>query len=130
MRVIRSVRHKVCADGAFMREVILDGPVTDSFIDFLRRFGSVMTIGEMGPGFFKFELKDGFSIKGWIGDTNIEIRFRKEVMDLCEDFVSVLFYYYHDGKPDMEKLRRMEGNLREKIQVRLYGNTRENQGSG
>ena len=123
MRIVRSVRHKVCADGAFMREVILSTPVTSSFIDFLRNFGTVMTLDTMGPGFFKFDLKDGFSIKGWVGDSNLEIRYRKEVLDLCEDFVSVLFFYYHDGKPDLDKLKRMADNFRKKVHVKQYGSS-------
>jgi hypothetical protein len=105
-----------------MREVILDLPVTPEFVGFLRNFGSVMTLDTMGPGFFKYELKDGFSIKGWVGDVNMEIRFRREVMDLCEDFCSVLFYYYHDGRPDMAKLRRMTETLSMKIGIRRSGN--------
>ena len=43
-------------------------------------------------------------------------------MDLCEDHVSVLFYYYHNGEPDLEKLGRMDAKIREQIQVRLHGN--------
>ena len=121
MRVIRSIRHKVCADGAFMREVLLDTPVTESFVEFLRNFGSVMTLPDMGPGFFKFDMKDGFSIKGWDGDATMDIRYQKGMMDLCEEFVSVLFYYYHDGKPDLVKLRRMAERLSGKIQVRRDG---------
>lgn len=122
MRILRSVRHKVCADGAFMREVVLDCQVTSEFTEFLRNFGSLMTLDTMGPGFFKFELKDGFSIKGWIGDSDLEIRFRRDVMDLCEDFCSVLFFYYHDGKPDMGKLSRMAERVSERIKERRFGN--------
>jgi hypothetical protein len=101
-----------------MREVILDQPITDEFVQFLKMFGPVMTLPVMGPGFFKFDLKDGFSMKGWIGDTDMEIRFRQDVMHLCEDFVSALFYYYHDGKPDTAKLTRMAGALQEKLRQR------------
>lgn len=104
-----------------MREVIVDLPVSETFINFLRNFGTVLTLPEMGPGFFKFDLKDGFSMKGWEGDTGMEIRFRQDVMDLCEDFVSALLYYYHDGKPDVDKLRRMAGTLEDKIQMRRNG---------
>jgi len=113
-----------------MREVILDAPITEPFVEFLKNFGTVMMLGTMGPGFFKYELKDGFSIKGWIGDTNIEIRFRREVMDICEDYVSVLFYYYYDGKPDLDKLRRIDTKTREQILVRIHGNTDGNPVAG
>ena len=121
MRIVRSVRHNVCTDGSFMREVLIDVVVPESFVIFLRNFGSVLILPDMGPGFFKYEMKDGFSIKGMIGDTNLEMRYQRDVMDLCEDFVSVLFYYYHDGNPDMNKLQRMNETLQKKIQVRHDG---------
>ncbi len=104
-----------------MREVVLSAPVTEDFISFLKNFGPVMTLSEMGPGFFKFEIPDGFSMKGWVGDDIMEIRFRQDVMDLCEDFVSVLFYYYHDGRPDLPKLLRMAKSLKNNIDVRKNG---------
>lgn len=121
MRIIRSVRHKVCVDGAFMREVVLSSPVSDEFLNYLKKFGPVMTLSDMGPGFFRFEINNGFSMKGWVGDDIMEIRFRQDVMDLCEDFVSVLFYYYHDGKPDLPKLLRMAEALKNNINVRRNG---------
>lgn len=101
-----------------MREVVVDIPITKDFLSFLRSFGTVMTIGTMGPGFFKYEMKKFFSIKGWIGDATLEIRYRKEIIDLCEDFVAALFCHYHDGKPDIEILRQMEEKLCEKIHIR------------
>ena len=112
------VRHKVCTDGALMREVRVDLPITEDFVEFLRSFGTVMKIGPIGPGFFKYEMKKFFSIKGWIGDTTLEIRYRKEIMDLCEDFVGALFYYYHDGNPDKDTLRKIEEKFGEKILIR------------
>ena len=109
-----------------MREVILDTPVTEPFVEYLKNFGTVMRLGAMGPGFFKYELENGFSIKGWIGDTNIEIRFRREVMDLCEDFVSVLFDHYHIREQDPDRIRRMDEQLRVMIQERQHGNIEGN----
>ena len=125
MRIIREVKQKVCADGAFMREVVLDNPATDSFVNYLQNLGPVMALGEIGPGFFKYEFRDGFSIKGWIGDNTIEIRFRREVMDLCEDFIPSLFSYYQDGSPDLKSIRIMEAQLRNRVQMRLHGNGEE-----
>ena len=121
MRIIRSKRHKVCADGAFMREVILDRPVDADFVQFLRKFGTIMILPEMGEGFFKFDWKGYFSIKGWIGDCDAEVRFKREVMELTEDFLSSLMYYYHDGSPDMEKLIRMEEQLSERVHRKMHG---------
>jgi len=33
MRILRSNRHKYCADGSFMKEFILDTEVTPEFLD-------------------------------------------------------------------------------------------------
>lgn len=104
-----------------MREVVLSSQVSEEFLTFLKHFGPVMTMPDMGPGFFKFEIQNGFSMKGWVGDDIMEIRFRQDVMDLSEDFVSVLFYYYHDGKPDLTKLLRMVETLKKNINVRRNG---------
>lgn len=35
MRILRSNRHKNCADGSFMKEFVLSTEVTPDFLDFL-----------------------------------------------------------------------------------------------
>jgi len=78
MRILRSVRHKVCADGSFMKEFLLDAPVTEGFFAYFKNFGSVESLPNVGDGFHNFEKQDWFSIKGFAGDTTVEVRFKKK----------------------------------------------------
>ena len=98
MRIIRSIRHKVCADGSFMKEFLLDTPVTKEFFTYLGNFGQIEALPNVGEGFYKFEKPEWFSIKGFVGDTTLEVRFKKEVMDLTVDFVYFLFPFVPEGR--------------------------------
>lgn len=121
MRILRSVRHKVCADGSFMKEFLLDTPVTKEFFIYLRAFGWVESLPNLGEGFYRFEKPDWFSIKGFAGDTTVEVRFRKEVMDLTVDFVYSLFSTYQEGDIDISVLKRREEAIGEKVRKHLNG---------
>jgi hypothetical protein len=121
MRILRSVRHKVCADGSFMKEFLLDAPVTADFFSYLGSFGQVEAVPTLGDGFYKFERPDWFSIKGMAGDDTVEVRFKKEAMDLTMDFVYSLVSLYRDGDPDLAVLKRREQALAERVNRRLYG---------
>ena len=96
MRIIRSVHHKSCADGSFMKEFLLDAPMTTGFFSCLENFRQVEALPHAGDGFYTFEKIDWFSIKGFAGDTTVEVRFKKEVMDLTVDFVYSLFSLYRE----------------------------------
>jgi hypothetical protein len=74
MRILRSVRHKVCADGSFMKEFLLDAPITKEFFAYLGNFGQVEALPHVSEGFYKFEKSDWFSIKGFAGDSIVEVR--------------------------------------------------------
>lgn len=121
MRILRSVRHKVCADGSLMKEFLLDAPVTKEFFDYLSEFGTVASLPQVGEGFYRFEKPDWFSIKGFAGDTTVEVRFKKEVMDLTSDFLYLLFSSYKEGWTDPAALRARESAIAERVQKRLYG---------
>jgi hypothetical protein len=121
MRILRSVRHKVCADGSFMKEFLLDTPVPKEFFTCLLNFGQVESLPTVGEGFYKFEKPDWFSIKGFAGDTTVEVRFKKEVMDLTVDFVYFLFASYREGTMDLSVLKQREQAIGERVRKRLYG---------
>ena len=122
MRILRSVRHKVCADGSFMKEYLLNDPVTEGFFKYLENFGKVEALPGLGDGFYKFEKPECFSIKGFAGDTSVEVRFKKEVMDITSDFLFFLFSSYHEGEIiDLSKLKRREKSVEEKVRTHLYG---------
>jgi len=121
MRILRSVRHKICADGSFMKEFLLDAPVTEEFFTYLKDFGTVESLPNVGEGFYKFEKTDWFSIKGFSGDTTVEVRFKKEVMDLTVDFVYFLFASHKEGKIDLSVLKKREKAVGERVRKHLYG---------
>lgn len=121
MRILRSVRHKVCADGSFMKEFLLDVPVTADFFSYLGEFGEIEALPTLGDGFYRFERPDWFSIRGMAGDETVEVRFKKEAMDLTMDFVYSLVSLYRDGDPDLAVLKRRELALAERVNRRLHG---------
>jgi hypothetical protein len=121
MRIVRSVRHKVCADGSFMKEFLLDIPLTRDFFSYLGNFGNVEALPQVGEGFYKCEKTDWFSIKGFVGDTTVEVRFKKEVMDLTADFLYFLFSSYREGMEDLSVLKQRELVIGERVRRHLYG---------
>ena len=121
MRILRSVRHKSCADGSLMKEFLLDAPVTAGFFAYLDNFGEVEALRNVGEGFYKFEKADWFSIKGMSGDTTVEVRFKKEAMDLTVDFVYLLFSSYREGAADLSLLKQREQAIEKRVKERLYG---------
>ena len=121
MRILRSVRHKSCADGSFMKEFLLDAPVTEDFFSYLKNFGTVESLPNVSEGFYKFEKTDWFSIKGMSGDTTVEVRFKKEAMDLTVDFVYLLFSSYREGAADLSLLKQREQAIEKRVKERLYG---------
>lgn len=121
MRIRRSIRHKSCADGSFMKEFLLSEPVPAGFFSYLEDFGEVEALPKIGEGFYKFEKTDWFSIKGLAGDTTVEVRFKKEVMDLTIDFLYLLFSSYREGPLDLRILKQREQSVGRRVREHLYG---------
>lgn len=121
MRIRRSVRHKSCADGTFMKEFLLSEPVPVGFFSYLENFGEVEALPNLGEGFYRFEKTDWFSIKGLAGDTTVEVRFKKEVMDLTVDFLYLLFTSYREGPVDFRMLKQREQSVGRRVREHLYG---------
>ena len=121
MRILRSVRHKSCADGSFMKEFLLSDPVPAGFFAYLENFGEVEALPNLGEGFYKFEKPDWFSIKGLAGDTTVEVRFKKEVMHLTVDFLYFLISAYREGPVDLSVLKQREQAVGKRVREHLYG---------
>jgi len=51
----------------------------------------------------------------------VEVRFKKEVMDLTADFVYLLFASYREGKIDLSVLDQREQAIGERVRKRIYG---------
>jgi hypothetical protein len=104
-----------------MKEFLLDAPLTREFFSYLGNFGQVEALPNVGEGFYKLEKTDWFSIKGFIGDTTVEVRFKKEVMDLTADFVYFLFSSYEEGTMDLSLLKQREHAIGERVRKYLHG---------
>ncbi|WP_332449233.1 hypothetical protein [Methanoculleus sp.] len=104
-----------------MKEFLLDAPVPGGLFAYLENFGEVEALPNIGEGFYKFEKPDWFSIKGFAGDTTVEVRFKKEVMDLTVDFLYLLFTSYREGPVNLSALRRREEAVERRVREHLYG---------
>jgi hypothetical protein len=118
VRILKSVQTKVCVDGSLMKEYVLDEPLTEGFLIFLEHFGTVRSLEQLKKPYFSFEKEQFISIKGFVGDCNVEVRYKKEFQDLVGDYFHLLLYYYREGEPGIVKLKGVEGSIREKIKVR------------
>ena len=121
MRILRSVQHKYCADGSFMREYQLSEQVIAVFFGYLGNFGKVESMPNLGGGFYSFEKPDWFSIKGFVGDTTVEVRFKPQSMDMTGDFLFFLFSSYHEAGVDLTVFKRREQSLEERVRIHLHG---------
>jgi len=121
MRIVKSVQNKVCVDGSLMKEFVLDEPLSPGFLTFLASFGTVKQYPHLKRPYFSFEQEHFLSIKGFIGDTGVEVRYRKEFSDLTSDYFHLLLYYFRDGETGILKMREIEGSIREKMKIRLPG---------
>jgi hypothetical protein len=118
MRIIRSVQSKVCVDGSLLKEYLLDEPLTDEFLEFLKHFGIVRFLPRMKKPYFSFEKEDFISIKGFIGDPDVEVRYRKEFQDLTADYFHLLLFYFREGEGGVEKLQAIGLTILKKIDLR------------
>jgi hypothetical protein len=104
-----------------MKEFLLDAPVPAEFFRRLAQFGQVEALPNVGDGFYRFEKPDWFSVRGFAGDATVEVRFKREVMGLTEDFVYLLFSSYREGDPDLALLQRRERAIGDRVGRRLHG---------
>ncbi len=118
MRIVRSVNSKVCVDGSQLKEFLLDEPLTLEFLTFLENFGSVRYLPHMKMPYFSFEKADFISVKGFVGDPCVDVRYRKEFQDLTADYFHLLLYYFREGKEGIEKLRAIGITIQKKIDAR------------
>jgi len=119
VRIIKSVQKKVCVDGSLMKEYVLDEPLTEGFLKFLENFGTVRLLEQLKKPYFSFEKELFISIKGFVGDSNVEVRYKKEFQDLVADYFHLLLYYYDQGERGVLALKGQEDSLRDKMKIRL-----------
>ena len=123
MRIVKSIQTKVCVDGSLMKEYVLDEPLTVEFLKFLETFGTVRSLDKLIKPYFSFEKELFISIKGFVGDSNVEVRYKKEFQDLTGDYFHLLLYYFRQGPDGIKQLKGIEESLKEKMKIRLgtYG---------
>jgi hypothetical protein len=102
-----------------MKEYVLNEPLTEGFLKFLEKFGTVRSLEQLRKPYFSFEKEQFISIKGFVGDCNVEVRYKKEFQDLVADYFHLLLFYYREGEPGITKLKGVEQSIREKMKVRL-----------
>ena len=118
MRIVKSVQTKVCVDGSLMKEFVLDEPLTEGFLAFLLQFGTVRYLDTLKKPYFSFEKEQFISIKGFVGDECVEVRYNKEYQDLLGDYFHLLLYYFRQGPAGIMQLKRIEESLKEKMKIR------------
>jgi hypothetical protein len=119
VRILRSVQTKVCVDGSLMKEYVLDEPLHEDFLKFLEHFGTVRFLEQLRKPYFSFEKDLFISIKGFVGDSNVEVRYKKEFQDLVGDYFHLLLYYYRQGDQGISSLKGQEDSIKRKMKVRL-----------
>ena len=119
MQVRKSIQTKVCVDGSLMKEYVLDEPLTEYFLKFLEQFGTVRHLDQLKKPYFSFEKEHFISIKGFVGDSNVEVRYKKEFQDLVADYFYLLLYYEREGEPGIAKLKGIEESIRDTMKIRL-----------
>jgi len=102
-----------------MKEYVLDEPLTGSFLKFLEKFGTVRFLEQLRKPYFSFEKDQFISIKGFVGESNVEVRYKKEFQDLVGDYFHLLLYYYDQGERGILALEGQEDSIRKKMKIRL-----------
>jgi len=118
VRIVKSVQTKVCVDGSLMKEFVLDEPLTAEFLRFLESFGTVKQYPHLRRPYFSFEQEHFISVKGFVGDSSVEVRYRKENADFTADYFHLLLYYFLEGEPGMRKMQEIAGSILLKIKKR------------
>jgi len=102
-----------------MKEYVLDTPLTEDFLKFLENFGTVRFLEQLKKPYFSFEKELFISIKGFVSDRNVEVRYKKEFQDLVGDYFHLLLYYYEQGDRGISTLKGQEESIRDRMKIRL-----------
>jgi hypothetical protein len=102
-----------------MKEYVLDEPLSDEFLKFLGQFGTVRALEQLKKPYFSFEKEYFISIRGFVGDTSVEVRYKREFQDLVADYFHLLLYYYRQSERGIVQLKEMEDSIRARMKIRL-----------
>ena len=121
VRIVKSLQSKVCVDGSNMKEFVLDEALTEEFLSFLESFGAVKRYSHLRRPYFSFEQQNFISVKGFLGDSTVEVRYAKVGADLTKDYFHLLLFYFRDGDAGIRKMQGIAESIRAKMKVRLSG---------
>jgi hypothetical protein len=99
-----------------MKEYVLNEPLTENFLE---NFGMVRFLEQLIKPNFSFEKEHFIFIKGFVGDSNVEVRYKKDCQDLVGDYFHLLLYYYDQGERGISALKRNEDSIMDKMKIRL-----------
>jgi hypothetical protein len=102
-----------------MKEYVLDEPLSEGFLTFLERFGRVRYLDQMKRPYFSFEKEHFISVKGFVGDDTVEVRYQKVSQDIARDYFHLLLFYSQQGEAGTRTMKGIEAGMGEKIRVRL-----------
>jgi hypothetical protein len=119
VRIVKSAQTKLCVDGSLMKEFVLDEPLSPEFLSFLASFGTVKQYPHLRRPYFSFEQERFISVKGFEGDSSVEVRYRKENADLLSDYFHLVLFYFREGEAGAGKLQGICTTIREKMKVRM-----------
>jgi hypothetical protein len=119
VRIVKSVQTKVCVDGSLMKEFVLDEPLSPEFLRFLESFGTVKNYPHLRRPYFSFEQEQFISVKGFLGDPSVEVRYRKENADLLADYFHLLLFYFREGDAGAKKMQEIAGSISGKMKPRI-----------
>jgi hypothetical protein len=119
VRIVKSIQTKLCVDGSLMKEFVLDEPLSPEFLRFLESFGTVKNYPHLRRPYFSFEQEQFISVKGFLGDSSVEVRYPKENADLLADYFHLLLFYFREGPDGIRKMQEIAGSIRTKIKTRL-----------
>lgn len=115
MLIKKSNLHKFCNDGSTRDDLVLDEPVTMEFVNYLAHFGDVKIREGMRMVPFVFDKTDFISVKGIVGDDEIEMRVKKEFLEQTTGYFDLLLSHYRNGDPDIDAMRQDEAAIRKKM---------------
>ena len=102
-----------------MKEFVLNEPLTEGFLKFLENFGTVKFLEQIRKPYFSFEKEHFISIRGFVGDSTVEVRYKKESHDLVADYFHLMLYYYDQDDCGISALKGQEDSIRKKMKIRL-----------
>jgi hypothetical protein len=102
-----------------MKEFVLDEPLSPEFLRFLESFGTVKNYPHLRRPYFSFEQEQFISVKGFLGDSSVEVRYRKENADLLADYFHLLLFYFREGEDGVSKMREIAGSILVKMKTRM-----------